>query len=150
MKKDDIVGGVLLLIAILGIGTFFFFAKPAPELSYGPIEVAGSSIAATAVGDAEVDIIAAVQRSGFVSIHESVGGAPGPIIGYSGLISVGSNVSVTILTSQLMTPGLPYVALLHVDNGDGTFIIKDDMPVTSNGVSVRADFNAPAVKETVK
>lgn len=140
MKKDDIFGGVILLIVIAAIGSFLYFAKSAPELSYGPVEVAGSKIAAAAPGDGEVDITATLIKPGFITIHKSMGGAPGPIIGSSGLIAVGENTLVTILTSELMETGLTYVALLHVDNGDEKLVISQDMPVTSSGASVRADF----------
>lgn len=140
MKKDDIFGGVILLIVIAAIGLFLYFAKSAPELSYGPVEVAGSKIAAAAPGDGEVDITVTLIKPGFITIHKSMGGAPGPIIGSSGLIAVGENTLVTILTSELMEAGLTYVALLHVDNGDEKLVISQDMPVTSNGASVRADF----------
>lgn len=140
MKKDDIFGGVILLVVIAAIGAFFYFAQPAPELAYAPVEIPGSSIGAVAPGDGEVDITATLIQSGFVTIHKSMGDAPGPIIGSSGLIAVGENTPVTILTSELMEAGLTYVALLHVDNGDEKLVISQDMPVTSNGVSVRADF----------
>lgn len=147
MKKDDIVGGVILLIVIVVIASFFMFARPAQELSYAPVEIAGSSIAATAPGDGEVDITVTLVKPGFVTIHKSIGGAPGPIIGSTGLINAGENFSVSILTSEAMEVGLTYIALLHVDNEDGKLIISQDMPVTSNGVSVRADFNVSATAQ---
>lgn len=143
MKKDDIFGGVILLIVIAAIGLFLYFARPAPELAYAPVEIAGSLIAATAPGDGEVDITTTLIKPGFVTIHKSIGSAPGPIIGSTGLIAVGEN-SVTILTSELMEPGSSYIALLHVDNGDGKLVISQDMPVTSGGASVRADFKVSA------
>ena len=83
MKKDDIFGGVILLIVILGIGMFLYLAKSAPELSYGPVEIAGSAIAATAPGDGEVDIVVTLIKPGFITIHRTIGSAPGPIIGSS-------------------------------------------------------------------
>ena len=141
MKKDDIFGGVILLIVILGIGMFLYLAKSAPELSYGPVEIAGSAIAATAPGDGEVDIVVTLIKPVFITIHRTIGSAPGPIIGSSGLISAGENVSVTILVTEQMDAGSPYIALLHVDNDDGKLVIPQDMPVTSNGASVRSDFS---------
>lgn len=147
MKKDDIIGGVMLLIVILAVGAFFLFAKQAPELAYGPVEIAGSTIVASASGDGEVEVTATLIEPGFVTIHQSLGGAPGPIIGSSGYIEAGSDVPMTLILSELMEPGTTYIALLHVDNGDGTFVVKDDMPVTSGGVSVRADFTSLALKK---
>lgn len=147
MKKDDIIGGIILLVVIAAIGLFFFFAKSAPELSYGPVEIAGSTITANAKSTIEVEVTATLIESGFVTIHQSIGGAPGPIIGSSGFIAADENTSVTISTSEPMDVGLTYVALLHVDNGDEKLVITQDMPVTSNGVSVRADFKVSAKTE---
>lgn len=143
MKKDDIIGGVLLLVAILGLGAFFLFARNAPQLSYGPVEIAGSTIVASAAGDGEVDVTATLVKPGFVTIHQSIGGAPGPIIGSSGYIEAGTDVAMTLILTELMEPGMTYIALLHVDNGDQRFATAEDMPVTSGGVSVRADFVGP-------
>ena len=141
MKRDDIIGGALLLIAIIAIGLFFVFAKSAPELAYGPVEITGSAITASAKVNGEIDVTATLMQPGFVTIHQSIGSAPGPIIGESGYLMAGVDVDTTIILSELMTPGLTYIALLHVDNGDETFVVIDDMPVTSEGKSVRADFN---------
>lgn len=143
MKKDDIIGGVFLLVAILGLGAFFLFAKNAPQLSYGPVEIAGSTIAAIAAGDGEAEVTATLVEPGFVTIHRSIGGAPGPIIGSSGYIEAGTDVTMTLVLSELMETGTTYIALLHVDNGDKRFVTEDDMPVTSSGASVRADFIGP-------
>ncbi len=143
MKKDDIIGGAFLLAAILGLGAFFLFANNAPQLTYGPVEIAGSTITATASGDGEVEVTATLIEPGFVTIHRSIGGAPGPIIGSSGYIEVGTDVAMTLMLSELMETGTTYIALLHVDDGDERFVVSEDMPVTSDGVSVRADFIGP-------
>lgn len=140
MKSNDIIGGVLLLGAIVGIGAFFLFAQKAPELAYGPVEIPGSTITATALGDGEVEVIATLIQPGFVTVHQSLGGAPGPIIGTSGYIDSGTDVAMTILLSESMSTGTTYIALLHVDNNDKQFVVADDMPVTNGGASVRADF----------
>lgn len=148
MKKDDVIGGVMLLVVILVAGAFFFFAKQAPELAYGPVEVAGTSLAFdSVVSDMTVTFSPTVVQVGYITVHESIGGAPGPIVGTSQLLSPGSATSVTVDLVKPMTPSMPYVALMHVDNGDGTFVVKDDMPVTSGGASVRADFTSPGLKK---
>ncbi len=143
MKKDDIIGGAFLLTAILGLGAFFLFAENGSELAYGPVEIPGSTIAATASGDGEVEAIVTLIEPGFVTIHQSIGGAPGPILGTSGYLETGADVGVTLMLSELMEAGTTYVALLHVDDGDERFAASEDMPVTSGGTSVRADFISP-------
>lgn len=143
MKRDDYIGGALLLTAILGLGAFFLFANNAPQLTYGPVEIAGSAIAATASGDGEVEVTATLIEPGFVTVHQSIGGAPGPIIGSSAYIEAGSDVEMTVLLSELMEAGTTYIALLHVDDGDERLNTAEDMPVTNGGASVRADFIGP-------
>lgn len=142
MKKDDLIGGALLLAALLGLGAFFVFAEPAPELAYGPVDVPGSLVTAEARSDREVAISATVIEPGFVTIHRSIGAAPGPIIGTSAYMLPGTIVDLPIALTETTEPGLTYIALLHVDNGDERFVSEDDMPVTSGGASVRADFVA--------
>lgn len=142
MKKDDIIGGVMLLGILLMIGAFFVLAPEGKELSYGPVEIAGSTIAATALNNGQVSVTATLIRPGFVTIHTSIGGAPGPLIGTSGYLDIGTDQSITV-AADTMDPESQYVALLHVDDGDEQFVITKDMPVTSGGASVRADFVAP-------
>lgn len=142
------MGGVMLLIVILAVGAFFVFAKQAPELSYAPVEVAGTTLVFdSVVSDTAVTFTPTLVRAGYITVHESIGGAPGPIVGTSQLLSAGSAASVTVDLIKPLTPSMPYVALMHVDNGDGTFVVKDDMPVTNGGASVRADFTSPAIKK---
>lgn len=143
MRKDDIFGGVILCIVIAAIGLFLYFAKSAPELSYGPVELSGSVLQATPNSTTEVTISGTLVESGFVTIHQAMGTAPGEIVGTSGLIAAGAFSSVVIHLTKPMEYAGPYIALLHVDNGDGVFVVNDDMPVTSNGASVRADFDSP-------
>lgn len=143
MKKDDIFGGVILFIVIAAIGLFLYFAKPAPELGYGPVELTGSTLQATPNSTTEVTISGALVKAGFVTIHQAMGAAPGEIVGVSGVIAAGMLADTVVYLTKPMEYAGPYVALLHVDNGDGVFVVKDDMPVTSNGASVRTDFNSP-------
>lgn len=143
MKKDDIFGGVILLIVIAAIGLFLYFAKSAPELNYGPVEIPGSAIMGVTTMDGYVQVTVATKKPGYITLHRSIGGAPGSIVGISGLVSIGDDWIVPITPSEILEKGLTYIALLHVDNGDGIFRVNDDMPVVSNDVSVRSDFVAP-------
>ncbi len=149
MKKDDIFGGIILIIVIAAIGVFLYFAKSAPELSYGPVEVVGSAISVTTPTKYETKILVTIVKPGFVTLHRSVGSAPGPMIGVSDLLNIGENVEVDIKLSDEMTEGEPFVLLLHVDDGDGMFVVTDDMPVKSNGDIVRADFISPGVRQVM-
>lgn len=143
MKKDDIFGGVILVAVIAAIGLFFYFAQTVPQLNYGPVELAGSALNATPNSTTEVTISGVLVKPGFVTIHQAMGMAPGEIVGTSGVLASGTLSDTVVHLSRPMEYAGPYVALLHVDNGDGVFMVKDDMPVTSSGASVRADFNSP-------
>lgn len=146
MTKQDIQGGVILLIVILLIGGFFLFAKETPQLAYGPVEITGSVIVAKPTSNMNVDVSGAFIKDSFITIHQAMGEAPGEIIGISQLIKAGSTETFSIPLTKPMVYAGPYLALLHVDNSDGTFVVKDDMPVTSGGKTVRSDFTAPVVK----
>ena len=150
MTKQDIQGGIILLVVILAIGGFFFFAKETPQLTFGPVEIAGSAIVAKPTSNMSVDVSGTFLKDSFVTIHQAMGEAPGEIIGTSQLIKAGSTEAFSIPLTKPMVYAGPYLALLHVDNGDGTFVIKDDMPVTSNGKTVRSDFTAPVTAPSIK
>lgn len=145
MTKSDIVMLVLLLLALSGLGYLFFFAEQAPETEYYQIEVTGSSLTAKAYPSLTfADISGTIVRGGFVTIHESIGPAPGPVIGTSEYLAPGEYTDKSIVVTPAMLPGYNYIALLHVDDGDQAFEMQEDMPVTSNGQVVRWDFIAEA------
>lgn len=131
------------MAAIVLFAAFFMFANEAPELAYAPVDVGGGSlvIAPDQTSLTEVIVTTEVVREGFVTIHRSVGPAPGPVIGTSPLLSVGEATTFIQLNGE-MIPGYTYIALLHVDNGDGVFVATDDMPVQVDGAVVRVDFDA--------
>lgn len=149
MKKADIQGGIMLLVTILLIGGFFLFAKTVPQLTYGPVEITGSTLAATPNSDLEVTVSGTFLKPSFVTIHQAMGTAPGDIVGTSNLIPAGTTDSIVVHLTKPMVYAGPYVALLHADNGDGAFVVKDDLPVTSDSKTVRADFNAPVTAPAV-
>lgn len=142
-KSDAIFLGVIIL-AVLGFGALFAFAPQTPV--YAPVELTGSTMTATSTADYRVDAWVTLKQPGFVTIHESIGGAPGPVVATSMYLETTSVVS-SIAVDPALNVGAPYVALLHVDNGDGEFVMEEDMPVMSDGVVVRSDFTveeAPA------
>ncbi len=143
MKKGDLFGLIFLGGGILILGTFFLFADDASRLLYAPVDVGGGSISVPEGQQSmsTVTVVATLVRSGFITLHQSVGPAPGPIIGTSQLLNEGSQ-TVVIPLSESMTPGLTYIALLHVDDGDGVFEAREDMPVKVNETVVRVDFKA--------
>lgn len=128
----------VMVAVVLGLGALFAFAPQTPI--YAPVELTGSTMTATSAADYRVDAWVTLQQPGFVTVHESVGGAPGPVVAISLYLETTSVVS-SIAIDPPLNVGAPYVALLHVDNGDGKFVMEEDMPVMSDGVVVRSDFS---------
>ncbi len=128
MKQYLEIGLVGIIVILLG--AFFFLSKEASDLAYYQVPLESGSIV---VGELPEDgrgvpLTVAIPKNGFVTIHESLSGAPAEIIGTSALIIAGESETTIPLTTT-MIPGTSYLALLHVDNGDGVFVVNDDLPV---------------------
>ena len=67
-----------------------------------------------------------LREPGFIIIHENQNGAPGKIIAQSQLLTAGARQDVNIIAS--LTPGNTYWAMLHKDDGNGTFDAQYDLP----------------------
>lgn len=144
MKKDW--PWIVLLVAGLGVLAWIMFKAPQTSIApFGPVEVEGSALSSVErqASLARVEVTATLKRPGFVTVHKVIGPAPADLIGTSAYLPAGENQTVTINLSEPMLPAYQYVALLHLDDGDQQFFAALDKPVTSGGVSVRADFLSP-------
>ncbi|MDP2631914.1 MAG: hypothetical protein Q8P30_04090 [Candidatus Uhrbacteria bacterium] len=146
MKKD-----ILTLLAVVAVvaalGSYFMFAPEAPQLDYVPIDVGGGSI--TVEDQDQIDFVmlsTELVAPGFITIHETLAtggaGAPAAIVGTSDYLDIGVYENLKINLTEEMLPGYRYIALLHADNGDGIFVVNDDLPVEVDGTVVRPDFLA--------
>jgi hypothetical protein len=78
---------------------------------------------------------------GFVVIHEDTNGQPGPVIGYSSLLSTGETKVIKISLNREVKDGERLYAMLHLDNGDGKFDASTDAPATDvNGDIIFQNF----------
>jgi hypothetical protein len=140
MKNDVLsVLGVIAILAVLG--AYFMFSEVAPEIDYKPVELSGGSI--SVVDQDSTDVVtldAELVEPGWITIHFSMSGAPAEVVGTSRYLEAGIYEAMTISLSEDMLPGWRYIALLHVDNGDGIFDIEKDLPVSVNGEVVRPSF----------
>ena len=128
-----IVGGILA-----SVGLFFQFAPKAPVVVYAPVEVTGSSLTLGENAPGQVvNVSAEVKRPGFVTVHQAIGEAPGPIIGTSELLEVGGHAALVIHTDEPLQPPAEYFVLLFVDDGDGVYEPGVDLPVMSNGQVIK-------------
>lgn len=142
MQKDylRILGVVVVLGALLA---YMRFANEAPRLEYKPVELEFASI--TVEDQPEFDVVvldAELSAPGWITIHFSMSGAPAEVVGTSDYLEAGTYDDLAIQLSQDMLPGWTYIALLHIDNGDQSFDINEDLPVSVNGEVVRPDFLA--------
>lgn len=139
MQKGDISGLVIVVLVILGIAGFLVFAPKAEPVVYGPVEVTGSSlvVAEPALGAREVLVSVEVIKSGFVTVHQAIGDAPGPIVGASALLAVGSQTDVAVVMTEPLFAGQDYFVLMFADDGDGVYESRIDLPVMSDGVVIK-------------
>ena len=80
-----------------------------------------------------------IEKKGFVVVHEDDGGKVGKIVGTSSLLNAGETKEVTVMMK--IHAGLSHLAMLHVDNGDGVFDEKQDLPLKNeNGDYVMMSF----------
>jgi hypothetical protein len=68
------------------------------------------------------------QKPGFVVIHKDENDKFGTIIGSSPLVPAGTNNNVEISLTESTVEGQKLYAMLHVDDGDGTFDPAKDLP----------------------
>ena len=73
-----------------------------------------------------------LESSGYVVVHEDRAGAPGMILGYSKLLKAGESDDVAIGLSKAAKAGDSLYVMLHLDDGDGKFNAKADMPAKDN------------------
>ncbi len=131
------------LFALIGIGVYFLYSVPAPEVGYLPVDVGGGSIEVLNQPYLEiVGLDANIAATGFISIHPSLSGAPRAPIGASDLLQPGEYKNLIIQLDENMLPGFRYIALLTADDGDGIFEAGVDLPVKTNEETVRMDFIA--------
>ena len=73
-----------------------------------------------------------LEAPGYVVVHEGKAGTPGAILGYSKLLEKGEGMDVVVGLSKSVADGEVLYAMLHLDNADGKFDAKTDMPAQDN------------------
>jgi hypothetical protein len=139
---ENIFIGFIFVFVILA-GLYFAFSEPVSEISYHPIDVGGGAITVEDQDQTDrVYLSAELVAPGFITIHNSMSGAPAAIIGTSDFLEAGSYTDLEIVLREEMIPGYRYITLLHADNGDEFYVTDDDLPVMVNEIVVRPDFVA--------
>ncbi len=126
---------ILVVIVAIAIGAVFFFrgGSTKPSSTGGS---AGLIMGRNAIYVAEQSpsrtvsvAVARLEKTGFVVMHEDNAGKLGKILGASGVLPAGETKNITPITlSRATTDGETLYAMLHLDDGDGTFDVAKDKP----------------------
>jgi hypothetical protein len=144
IKKEDRMGFVTISVILLLIGAFFLFAPKAKEVVYAPIEITGSQLSVVAPEKGKtlegITVNAILKQPGFITVHRSIGGAPGEIVASTPLLQPGEYSAYEI--PGVFTVEDDFIIMMFVDDGDGVYKARIDLPVMSNGVVLKAPFSA--------
>lgn len=99
------------------------------------------------LGNKAVVSMVVLEAPGYVVIHESNNGAPGRVLGASTLLQAGESKNVNMNLSSALAADKEYIAMLHVDNGDGTFSETADLTAKNGNDVVMMEFEASADAE---
>lgn len=137
MKKGDIWGFISLLIILGGLALLFVFAPRNPEVAFAPIEVPGSSVTLVAVDATSVTVDAVLGKSGFLTLHQLIGGAPGPIVATSDYLAAGTHAGYQLSVPRGLDLQMDYMMLMMADGGNATYDAGVDLPVMVDGEVIR-------------
>ena len=145
----------LAIVIVLGGGAYWFMnqSKSSTESAVNTdtssaMRVENNSVIATDQPSGNTVTVSQVHLAapGFVVIHDDNNGAPGAIIGFSGLLQAGDSNQVLVKLSKAVLDGTKLYAMLHNDtDGNGKFDAAVDMPVQSvQGGPIEGWFNISA------
>jgi hypothetical protein len=138
MHKGDIPGAVIIVGLIIGIAAFFVFASQAPVRIYAPVEIPGSTLSVSQpTNESAVMIAATLKQAGFVTVHQAIGEAPGPLIGQSDLLPPGTYTDITLNMLGALSADNDFYFLVFVDDGNGVYDPGIDLPVMSDGQVIK-------------
>jgi hypothetical protein len=145
-KKGWIIG---IIVIIVLIGSYFMLRGGSDQATPGI--VAGDQNSIT-VGDQNADSVAvlvsdvSLRAPGYIEIHADDNGKVGAIVGSSSLLQPGDHKNVSVIATLL--PGKSYYAMLHTDDGNGTFDPAKDEPTLDNaGNIIMTKFNVRLTNE---
>ncbi len=103
----------------------------------------GLQVKTQTTGNAVIIDTVLLGAPGYVAIHTMTGSKPGPILANSQLLQAGTYKIVSIAMPSALTTWNNYAAMLHTDNGNGSFDAKDDSPITDEkGNPIMVTFKA--------
>ncbi|MBI5134076.1 MAG: hypothetical protein HZA81_01700 [Candidatus Taylorbacteria bacterium] len=140
------IGGLIVVVVVI------FVAMGKNDASNEVSTTAGFRVGANAINvntqaaGGKINVsFAVLEKGGFVAIHEAVAGEPGRIVAASALLKAGESSDISIQLAERSEVGERYIAMLHTDDGNGTFDETADTPVIENGGPIMIEF---AIGET--
>ncbi len=137
MKKGDIWGFVSLGIVLGGLALLFVFSPERKAFVFQPLEVPWSALVLADVSDQAVVLDAVLGKAGFITLHQRVGDAPGPLLASSTLLSEGIHSAFVLEVSGGLSDLESYLLLMVADDGDGVYEPGVDLPVMVDGQVIR-------------
>ncbi len=80
---------------------------------------------------------AVLGKAGFITLHQRVGDAPGPLLASSTLLSEGIHSAFVLEVSGGLSDLESYLLLMVADDGDGVYEPGVDLPVMVDGQVIR-------------
>jgi hypothetical protein len=146
MKQGDIWGLVSIFLVLVFLAALFVFAPRRSEIAFVPEEVPGSTLVLVSADESRVVIDAVLGKPGFITLHQLIGNAPGPIVATSELLSEGIHSGFELFPSGALSVQDSYVLLMVVDDGDGVYEVGVDRPVMVQGQVIRVPVSLSAEK----
>lgn len=139
MMRENIVTVSAVVLGLGLLGYIVFFAPKAPEVNFGAVEVPGTVFTEySETSEGVITVKGEMGAPGFVTVHKSIGGAPGAIIGQSGYLENGPFMASMVAQEKVM-PGDTYIILAYKDDGDASLQVDPDMPIKVDGKVVRGE-----------
>lgn len=126
---------ILAVIAIAAGGAIFLFLQKNKESDINKrpsgFIIGENAIYATEQSPSQNVLVsvARLEKLGFAAIYEDSNGAPGKILGASGLLTAGETNSFRITLARSTADGETAYAMLYFDDGDKVFDPAKDKPV---------------------
>lgn len=140
MEKNWLWAGALGVVAIIVIVIVIFAVRGGYQKPQAPVVtqvespttvLPSNSVSVSAQKAGKVATVSAtLGESGYVVIHEETDGKPAKVIGNLSVLPSGSYNNLTVNLTRASKDGENLYAMLHLDDGDGTYGFPDeDFPI---------------------
>lgn len=146
MKK----GFLVVIVILISAAAYFFYQNSSNSLYETPSSGGTESSDSVDLVEVESNVAGSsvtiprvvLSKPGFIMIHESYNGRAGSIVMTGDFLPEGESTEVVVQTGKTTEVGEKYFAMLHEDNGNGTYDNPGvDPPVYKGGKIVNEEFS---------